>query len=82
MNHFMGKCSGEASREKRPEQPTNGVRREEATAGVERAKEMRLQGTALLCWALGAEGMPLGHARHLLIYDPSGMHLAILLMVS
>ena len=42
---------------------------------------MRIQGAALLCWALGAEGMPLGHARHLLIYDPSGMHLAIMLMV-
>ena len=42
---------------------------------------MRLQGAALLCCALGAEGVPLGHARRLLVYDPSGMHLAILLMV-
>ena len=58
------------------------------TAGEERARgertgagTMRLQGAALLCCALGAEGVPLGHARRLLVYDPSGMHLAILLMV-
>ena len=37
--------------------------------------------TLVLFSALGANGVPMGHARHLLVYDPSGIHLAILLMV-
>jgi len=42
---------------------------------------MLLQSAALLLVSvLGAESVPMGHARHLLVYDPSGMHLAILLM--
>mmetsp|Transcript_91378 Transcript_91378/g.147583 ORF Transcript_91378/g.147583 Transcript_91378/m.147583 type:complete len:129 (-) Transcript_91378:168-554(-) len=36
--------------------------------------------TLVLFSALGANGVPMGHARHLLVYDPSGIHLAILLM--
>ena len=42
----------------------------------------RLLCAVALCSRLGAaDAVPLGHARHLLIYDPSGMHLAIILMV-
>lgn len=51
-------------------------------ATLYRVSTMLLQSAALLLVSvLGAESVPMGHARHLLVYDPSGMHLAILLMV-